>query len=220
MIGIALFMVMFLLQGWLRADYDPRRMSISELALGPYGWVQILNFIVLGASLLVFARGLAAEFPTGKASKAGPILLAITGICAIGSAIFVTEPTAMPPTEWAWHGWVHIVFALVAFVIWPILAIVFYRRFRQEPEWRPYAGWSLLVAVVTTILLLTMIFGPGVPGGQNFISEWSGVLQRLNTIVFNSWLLALALKLYDRSQLVDTSDAHYEETMRGASNPR
>jgi hypothetical membrane protein len=219
-IGPTLFMIVFLLQGWFASNYDPRRMSISELALTSSGWIHIANMILLGATELVFARGLAAEFPTGKASKAGPILLSIIGICAIGSGIFVTEPTAIPTTEWAWHGWVHIGFAMVAFVLFPILAVVYYRRFREEAEWRSLAGWSLLVALVTTLLLVLLFFGPGIPGVQGFMMEWSGVLQRLDTIIFNGWLVAVALKLYERSQLADASDAHYEEPLRGVPNQR
>jgi hypothetical protein len=213
-------MLVFLLQGWLVPNYDARRMSISELALSPMGWIHIANIILYGVLILVFASGLAAEFPTGKASKAGPILLSIIGIAAIGSGIFVTEPTSMPPTEWAWHGWVHVGFALVAFLLFPVVAVVFYRRFRKEAAWRSLAGWSLLVAVVTGLLSITMMFGPGVPGMQAFMLEWSGGVQRLNTIVFNTWLIALAAKLYERSQLADASDARYEEPMDAISNQR
>jgi hypothetical protein len=72
MVGTSLFMLVFLVQGWLQPGYDPRRMTISELALDPGGWIHIANMIFFGLTTLLLARGLAAEFPTGKASKAGP----------------------------------------------------------------------------------------------------------------------------------------------------
>jgi len=46
-------------------------MYVSELSLGPRGWIQIVNFVVFGLLFLFFARGVAAEFRQGKASKAG-----------------------------------------------------------------------------------------------------------------------------------------------------
>jgi hypothetical protein len=43
----------------------------SELALGPRGIIVDVTFIVYGVLLLLFARGIAAEFPHGKASRWG-----------------------------------------------------------------------------------------------------------------------------------------------------
>jgi hypothetical membrane protein len=220
MIGPFVFMVMFMLLGWIAPNYDPRRTAISELALTPIGWLHIVNFVLYGVLILVFARGLAAEFPTGKASKAGPLLLSIIGIGAIGSGLFVTEPASMPPSEWAWHGWVHVGFATIAFLLFPVLPLVYYRRFRQEPAWRSFAGWSLLVAVVNAVLFVITFIGAGVPGTQGFVKEWAGVLQRLNTSVLNTWLVALAVQLYARSQHAPALDRRYEEPVDGVRNPR
>jgi hypothetical protein len=87
MIGPVLFVAIFTIEGWLRSGYDARSMFVSELALGPRGWIQIVNFLVFGLLFLLFARGVAAEFQEGKASWAGPILLAIKGWC-IGAGAF------------------------------------------------------------------------------------------------------------------------------------
>jgi hypothetical protein len=204
-----------MLLGWLAPDYDPQRMTISELALTSVGWLHILNFILYGVLILLFARGLAAEFPTGKASKAGPILLAIIGIGAIGSGIFVTEPTSMPPNEWAWHGWVHVAFATVAFLLFPVVPLIFYRRFREEPAWRGFAGWSLLVAIVTAAMFVILYIGAGVPAIRGSIAEWAGALQRINTSVLNTWFMAMAIILYERSQHAPTRDERSAEPVDG-----
>lgn len=73
-IGPTLFVAIFTFEGWLRPSYKPRGMVVSELALGPRGWIQRVNFVVFGVLSLVFTRGIAAEFQEGKASRAGPIL--------------------------------------------------------------------------------------------------------------------------------------------------
>jgi hypothetical protein len=56
MIGPTLFVVMFTLEGWLRPGYEPLGMFISELALGPRGWIQVSNLMLFGALLRVCAR--------------------------------------------------------------------------------------------------------------------------------------------------------------------
>src|SRR5690348_1640485 len=91
MIGSALFVIVFSLEGWLRPGYDARSTFISELSIGPRGWIQIVNFIILGTLFLVFTRGVADEFREGKASKAGPILLAIIGFSFLVSGPLVTD---------------------------------------------------------------------------------------------------------------------------------
>ncbi|MGB8253138.1 MAG: DUF998 domain-containing protein, partial [Anaerolineaceae bacterium] len=72
-IGPTLFVAVFMIEGWLRPGYDPLSTFISTLSLGPRGWIQIINFILFGAFLLLFTRAVAAEFPSKKASKGGLI---------------------------------------------------------------------------------------------------------------------------------------------------
>src|SRR5258706_9884107 len=87
-IGPALFVAVFTLEGWLRPGYEPLRMFVSALSLGPRGWIQIANFMVFGALLFVFTRAVAAEFPDGKASRGGLILLTIIAVCYFISGPF------------------------------------------------------------------------------------------------------------------------------------
>ena len=75
MTAAAFFVVVFTVHGWLRPGYSALGMFVSELSLGPHGWIQILDFLVTGALVLVFGRGLAVHFRTGAASRAGPILV-------------------------------------------------------------------------------------------------------------------------------------------------
>ena len=48
MVGPTLFVAIFMLEGWLRPGYNSRGMYVSELALGPRGWIQGVNFVVFG----------------------------------------------------------------------------------------------------------------------------------------------------------------------------
>ena len=68
MIGPVLFIAIFTLEGWLRPGYNPLGMFVSELSLGPGGWIQIVNFIVFGVLLLVFTWGVVDEFRDEKMS--------------------------------------------------------------------------------------------------------------------------------------------------------
>ena len=75
-----LFVAVFTVEGWRRPGYSPLSMFVSELSLGPDGGVQIANFLVTGALVFVFGRGLAAYSRHGAASRAGSVFLQIIGI--------------------------------------------------------------------------------------------------------------------------------------------
>src|SRR4051812_1284151 len=120
MIGPALFVLVFTIEGWLRPDYHPASMYVSALSLGPRGWVQILNFVVFGLLLLVFARGMASEFQTGKASKAGPVLLTVIAIAFLGSGPFVMDPTGTLPAQMSGHGLTHGILGGLVFSLMPV----------------------------------------------------------------------------------------------------
>ena len=156
MIGSALFVTVFTIEGLLRPGYDWRSTFISELSIGPRGWIQIVNFIVLGTLFLVFVRGVAAEFREGKASKAGPILLAIIGFSFLISGPFVTDVAGIPRDQMTTQGLIHGIFGAFVFSLSPISCFVFWRRFRQDPNWMHLHAWTLTVAIITTIAVVLL----------------------------------------------------------------
>ena len=200
MIGSALFVTVFSLEGLLRPGYDPRSTFISELSIGPRGWVQIFNFVVLGILFLVFAWGVVAEFREGKASKAGPILLAIVGFSLLVSGPFVTDPAATPRDQMTSHGYIHAIFGAFVFSLSPISCFVFWRRFREDLNWVHLKSWTLVAGIITataTILLSVATKTPVIP---NIFTPWNGVIQRLVIIPYMIWIFTFAFTLRKRSE--------------------
>ena len=187
----ALFVAVFTIYGWLRPGYSVRSMFVSELSLGPHGWIQILNFLVTGALILVFGRGLAVPFRTGAASRAGPLLIQIIGISLLASGPFTTDPSAMFDQA-SWHGIVHGIFGALVFSLAPVTCFVFYRRFRTDPAWRPLAGWTLSTGIVLTLGVSALRISQQA-GTELF--EWKGLLQRCLLISFMTWLFVFAARL-------------------------
>lgn len=56
--GPALFIAVFLVLGVVKPRYDATARFVSEGSIGELGWIQIVNFVVLGAMLLAFAAAL------------------------------------------------------------------------------------------------------------------------------------------------------------------
>jgi hypothetical membrane protein len=66
----AVFVVVLLVQGAVRPGYDPVSHFGSELANGPWGWVQEANFVVTGLLVLAFAVGLRRMLAGGRGAVA------------------------------------------------------------------------------------------------------------------------------------------------------
>ena len=116
--------------GW-RPLVDPADAWPSGLALGPYGFLQIANFVASGLLLALFAIGLHLEVGDGRGSEVGPCLLFVAG-AAMALMGFETDPIRRvgPRTL---HGLIHDA-AFVLFVL-ALLAALFMlgQRFKTAP---------------------------------------------------------------------------------------
>ncbi len=195
MIGPLLFGTVFTIEGWLRLGYDPRGMYVSELSLGPRGWIQIVNFVLFGLLLLVFARGMGAEFRNGTASRAGPILLTIVALGYLLSGPFVMDPADTPRAEMSWHGILHGIFGAVVFSLMPVSCFVFWRRFREVPNWRSLQWWTLTVGIVVAAASILQSVATKTLPTPNVFTPWVGLMQRSAIMPFLAWVFTVALHL-------------------------
>jgi hypothetical protein len=198
MIAPSFFVATFMIEGWLRPGYEPLSMYVSALSLGPRGWIQIVNFVVFGVLLLVFARGVAAEFQTGKASRGGPLLLAIIASCYLLSGPFVMDPTGTPPNQMTLHGLLHGIFGGIVFSLMPVSCFVFLRRFREDPKWQFLQWWTLALGTISAAAVVLLTVATKRPDIQNIFDAWLGLIQRTAIVPFMLWLFIFALRLLKR----------------------
>jgi hypothetical protein len=64
-IGPPVDIAVFTVEGALRPGYSPIREFNSLLSLGPYGWVNVANFIIFGLLMTAFAAGVRTVIRTG-----------------------------------------------------------------------------------------------------------------------------------------------------------
>ena len=193
-----LFVAVFTILGCLRPGYDPLSTYVSVLALGKGGWIQQVNFIILGVLMVVFSNGIAAEFQTGKAARSGPALMRIMAFLFIVSGLAVMDPTGTPPAQASVHGIIHGLAGGIIFLLMPVTCFVFLRRFHAESVWRPFQGWTLTLGniIATAVILLTL--SSKLPQIQNVFVDWLGLIQRMIIIPFMLWMALFALKINQR----------------------
>jgi hypothetical protein len=191
MMGAVLFVTLFIAQTWLHPGYSWTGMFVSELSLGSHGWIQILNFMLTGALMLVFGRGLRLHFHAGAASRTGPLLVQCMGVSLMVSGPFTTDPSSMFD-QTSLHGVVHGIFGALFFTFAPLSCFVFYRRFRTDRLWRPLAGWTLAAGVVLSLGIGLLKFSQQPASG---LFEWKGLVQRVLLVTFMAWIFVFAGRL-------------------------
>jgi hypothetical protein len=151
----------------------------SGLALGPLGWLQVLNFAFFGLTLIVFALGLnRGVAPSGRLPWAGPAFLMVAGV-ALVLAAFKADPHTMQGSQ-TWHGAIHLL-AFLLLVLSFLLALFFWRRrLSRDPRWRGYATYTLITALLYIALLFTSIW------------QWGFYLFLANVLL---WVELMALQL-------------------------
>ena len=192
MIGTALFTVSFTTNGFLRPDYSPVQNYISELSIGSTGWIQMVSFLLLGVSIILFSFGVRAVFRTGRASRAAPVLFLIIGISYVLSGLFVTDPQAMFDNQQTPHGIIHGIVGALVFSLSAISCFVLWRRFRIDKEWKSISVFSFIAGAVMTILIVFMKIGQLQTG---LLHDWAGVVQRCCLITSYVWIFLISLKI-------------------------
>jgi hypothetical protein len=123
----------------------------SGLALGPLGWLQVLNFILFGLALMVFAvglhRGVAAR---ARGSVIGPMLLMVAGVALVLSA-FKTDPSLSGGPQ-TWHGLIHGLAFLLLVLSLLLSFLLLWWRLRRDPRWRGYDLYTIITAVLYVVL--------------------------------------------------------------------
>lgn len=198
MLGPAVFVAVFTIEGLLRPGYNAMSTYVSALSLGPRGWVQVSNFLLFGALFFIFARGLAGEFRSGKASRGGIGMLTTIAFCFFFSGPFVMDPSGTPINQVSVHGTIHGILGAIAFMLMPISIFVFLRRFRSDPKWMALRGWSLGLGSLSAAGLVVLSVVTKSAPLQGSFAGWFGLIQRTLIIPFMAWVFVFAFAWMQR----------------------
>ena len=189
------FVGTFTIAGAVQPGYDPLAMFVSELVNGPGGWVQRVSFVVTGVLVVVFATRVRAGLGPGRGPTALVVTLGALGLGLLGSGFFDTDPstTAAPVTT---RGLVHGLLGAVVFLAIPLSCLLLASHLRRSRRARALQRWSFLaglaLVVVTVAFKLSEL--PGSP-----LLPVKGLVQRVDLIVWFSWLFTLAASMIRRA---------------------
>lgn len=119
----------------------------SGLALGPYGWIMTLTFLISGILIILFAAGLRFTLPRLKLSTICIWLLFLSGVGMIG-LISPTDKT-LDPSPRTWHGILHdSSFVVIGLTLMPAMILLGF-VFRRDPRWQDLVVYTWITVALS-----------------------------------------------------------------------
>jgi len=152
-LGIILYVVLDVIAQLLPPHYSPISQTESDLAVGKFGLIMTINFINRGLlSLLFIFAFLRTVDDAGVARskfQAGTYLL---GAWAVGALLLAIFPTDVPATPVSWHGAIHLVVAIIAFIGGAFGALAISQKIGQNREFEGLKRIALSLAAIVVLL--------------------------------------------------------------------
>lgn len=158
LVGIALYVVLDIVAQLLPPHYSPISQAESNLAVGPYGAVMTVNFLLRGALSFALLAALVAITTPGARSALGYVCFGVWSAGAIVLAFFPTDVVASQHTV---HGTVHLVAAALAFLGVGVGAILISLAMSADPLLRSLRPRALTIAVLAAVVVVAVVLGIG-----------------------------------------------------------
>lgn len=193
--GLVLFLVWITVEGARRPGYRPWRHAVSQLSLGPGGWLNVVAMTLAAVSFCGLAVGLRRQLPPSGARLWIPRLMVVVGGCFLVMVVFPIDPgLGYPPHATASHsveGLLHGLAGTAAFAALATSCFVFsrHRRERERPIWarRSFLAGAVVAAGYVATGLLTGLDQAGVlPDAP------AGLAQRISIGAGFGWLVLVA----------------------------
>ncbi|WP_243717747.1 DUF998 domain-containing protein [Actinomadura sp. KC345] len=163
-----LFAVVSAAQALLREGFDPLRHAVSQLTLGPGGWVQSASFVLTGLLTIACAAGLRTALRGGRGRLWAPVLVGVQGAGFVAAAAFPADPgNGFPPGSPATAtvtatGMLHLTCAGIAFLALIAACFVLASRFSADDA----RNWAIIGRIAGVLLFVGFAFAnTGATGG-------------------------------------------------------
>jgi hypothetical membrane protein len=185
-VGIVLYVILDVIAQLLPPHYNPITQAESDLAVGPYGFIMVINFVLRGLIALALLWVLTASLQKGVLSRTGLVLIGIWGVCSMLLALF---PTDLADSKLTLHGLLHLVLALLAFICGAIGELIVSRSFAKDERWR---SLSIIATVIATLAVI--MFVPTTTGlFFHFLQHIGGLVERIFIGLVLLWMVVVAI---------------------------
>lgn len=189
--GVIIYVLLDVIAQSLPPHYSPIRDAESDLAVGPYGLIMAINFLNRGLLSISFVYALSKTVESfGRkvgSFKTGFSLILIWGF---GSAILAFFPTDVPATPMSWHGAIHFVVAIIAFIAAAFGTLALSLRMNDCEVTKGVKKVAISLAILVVVFWALEFISPFVL--HHFSDSFGGLLERLFLGSVLLWILTVS----------------------------
>ena len=196
---ILLELSIILAQSW-QPGYNPLRDTISSMVWGPRGWLQTVNFFLIGATLAALASQLVPILKT-RAARWGGVALLVVGI---SFAILGVCPSQSPGGPKNLQAIIHGLTVYVIVFAFPIASFLLARAVRVGKFGQFVAAYSYITSALGMVLIV---------GGALLMvkdAPWFGMLERVLLLNGFVWMEVVAVYFAGGAALHSREEGRYE----------
>ena len=160
-LGLFLYVALDVIAQLLPPHYSPISQAESDLAVGKFGFIMTINFLNRGVLSLLFIFAFLQTLDLAGVARSrfrtGTCLL---GAWTIGAILLAIFPTDVPPTPVSWHGAIHLVVAIVAFIGGAFGTLAISLKLRET---QTFNGLKRIAIPLSVIVLVLWIIEFGLP---------------------------------------------------------
>jgi hypothetical protein len=196
--GVAVFAAAVVALHVAQPALDPRTEAVSYYVHGRAGALLTVGLLSWGVASLALVLGLAKTL-AGPRAVAGRWLLGVWGAGVLLGGIFPADPAGQWDKPPSLAGMIHGQAAMIAFLVFPIGALLLARTFRADARWSADATLYHRLAVASA-LSLALFFASLVPV---FIRPGPpillGLTERVLLAVYSAWIAVVGMGIARRA---------------------
>lgn len=170
---------------------------VGELVHGRHGWATGMALLLGSLGTIAIATAVRGLTRGTRGSKAGAVLLGLSGGAGILAAVFPSDELRAGADVWAQSltGRLHLVAMGGALLLGVAGVVVLARVLTADPRWRALTPWPVLLATAAFSLLLAATVAQATGSSV-------GLLQRLLLTVLAGWLVPAAARAWQLSSAI------------------
>ena len=189
LVGVLLYVVLDIIVQMLPPHYSLRQAE-SDLAVGPYGWIMNINFVIRGLLSAAIILAIYKSMINIVRPVVGMIFFVIWSAASFLLAFFNTDipKASLIVNNPTFHGELHLVLALLGFICAPIGMLIISIAFRKEDRLKSLTAPALIISIIAALAFLYL----GLRGvhARNF-----GINERICIGLVLVWIAVVASKL-------------------------
>jgi hypothetical protein len=190
----SLYLFLLVLLHFLKPEFDPSWRMVSEYAIGRYGWLMIVAFLSLAASVAALVPALRVD-ARGRAGIAGLVFLTLAALGMVIAGVAVTDPITIAKDQVTTSGRFHgLGFILgggyplaIALICWSVSRNSRWRREQKHVIFATIAAWIGFLSFM--ISMAVMLPANGGEAGPDVLTGWPN---RLMMVTYPAWVIVTA----------------------------